>query len=254
MFTPDVFDSESRMAAVLIVLISVPLLFYALSRVRAGHKPHLRPLPAFDVLSEVSGRAAESGRVLHVGLGMGGISGPDAAVSLAGLSALEYLADQAAATEARLVVTVADPTLLPAAQETVRRAYARRGRSDVFSASQVRLLAPEPAAYAAGVMGILEGENPLANVTIGAFGDEYLLIGETGAKREVEQVAGTDDPAALAFMHVTAHETLIGEEIFAAGAYLRGDSKSVAGLMVQDWWRYLVVVFIIAAVLWQTLF
>jgi hypothetical protein len=251
-FAADVLGIESAVA-LLIVLVSVPLLFYALSRVRAGRKPSLRPLPAFDRLSGVSGRAAESGQLLHVGLGTGGISGPQTAISLAGLKVLEHLADQAAACESCLVVTVADPTLLPAAQEVLRQAYARRGKSKVFSPNLVRLLAPEPAAYAAGVMGILEGENPLANVTIGAFGDEYLLIGETGAKKGIEQVAGTDDPAALAFMYVTAQETLIGEEIFAAGAYLQENAESLAGLMVQDWWRYLVVVFIVAGVLWQTL-
>ena len=251
MFAPDFFGIESALAA-LIVLVSVPLLFYALSRARAGHRPRLRPIPAFDILSGMSGRAAESGRVLHVGLGMGGISGSDTAVSLAGLTALEYLADRAAACKSRLVVTVADPTLLPAAQEVLRRAYAQH-ESDIFSPTQVRLLAPDPAAYAAGVMDILEGEAPLANVTIGAFGDEYLLIGETGVKRGIEQVAGTDDPAALAFMHATAQETLIGEEIFAAGAYLCRQPESIAGLMVQDWWRYLVVAFIVAGVLWQTL-
>ena len=252
MFASDVLGMESSIA-ILIVLISVLLLFYALSRVRAGHRPPMRPLPAFDMLSGMSGRAAESGQTLHVGLGTGGISGSDMAVSLAGLDTLAYLADQSAASESRLVVTVADPTLLPAAQEILRRAYAQRGKSDVFSPAQVRLLAPDPVAYAAGVMGILEGEDPLANVTIGAFGDEYLLIGETGAKIGIEQVAGTDDPAALAFMHTTAHETLIGEEIFAAGAYLQERHESVAGLIVQDWWRYLVVLAIIAGVLWQTL-
>ena len=252
MIEPDVIGMES-VIAILIVLISLPLLFYAHARARAGRLPRLRPLPAFDLLSGMSGRAAESGRVLHVGLGTGGISGPDTAVSLAGLTVLEHLADQAAACEASLVITVADPTLLPAAQEVMRRAYAGRGKSDVFSPSQVRLLAPDATAYAAGVMGILEGENPLANVTIGAFGDEYLLIGETGVKRDLQQVAGTDDPAALAFMHLTAHETLIGEEIFAAGAYLGGTPSSVAGLMVQDWWRYLVVAFILAGVLWHAL-
>ncbi|OQY21336.1 MAG: hypothetical protein B6I35_08575 [Anaerolineaceae bacterium 4572_32.2] len=252
MFVSDVLGIESAIAIV-IVLLSVPLLFYALSRTRTGHKPNLRPLPAFDLLAGMSGRAAESNRVLHVGLGMGGISGPDTAVSLAGLTALEYLADQAALSESRLVVTVANPTLLPAAQEVLRRAYAHQGKSEIFTPSQVRLLAPDKAAYAAGVMDILEGEDPLTNVTIGAFGDEYLLIGETGAKKGLEQVAGTDNPAALAFMYAIADETLIGEEIFAAGAYLHGDSESVAGIIVQDWWRYLVVLIIIAGVLWQTL-
>jgi hypothetical protein len=245
-------DVQSAIA-LLIVLLSVPLLFYALSRIRAGHKPRLRPLSAFDALSGMSGRAAESGRILHVGLGTGGISGPDTAVSLAGLTALENLADRAVASQSRLVVTVADPTLLPAAQEVLRRVYARQGRSDDLSPSQVRLLAPDPTAYAAGIMGILEGENPLANVTIGAFGDEYLLIGETGVKKDLEQVAGTDDPAALAFMYTTTPDTLIGEEIFAADAYLRGSAESVAGLVVQDWWRYLVVLIIVVGVLLETL-
>jgi len=253
MSASDFLGTESAIA-ILIVLLSVPLLFYALSRTRAGRRPSLRPLPALDVLSGMNGRAAESSQVLHVGLGMGGISGPETAVSLAGLSVLEYLADQAALSESRLVVTVADPTMLPAAQEVLRRAYARQGKFDIFSPFQVRLLAPDPTAYAAGVMGLLEGEDPLASVTIGAFADEYLLIGETGAKKGVEQVAGTGDPAALAFMYATADETLIGEEIFAASAYLREDAESVAGLMVQDWWRYLVILAIVLAVLWQTFF
>lgn len=252
MFTPDVFDLESSIA-VLTVLLSMLLLFYALLRTRRGHKPHLRRLPAFDNLSGMSSRAAETGRVLHVGLGTGGISGPDTAISLAGLTALEYLADQAAASETRLIVTVADPTLLPAAQEILRRAYAQRGKTEAFSPAQVRLLAPDPTAYAAGVMGILEGENLLANVTIGAFGDEYLLIGETGVKTGTEQIAGTDDPAALTFMHMTADETLIGEEIFVADAYLGQSAKSIAGLMVQDWWRYVVLFFMIVGVLWKIL-
>lgn len=252
MFAPGVLGIESA-TAILIVLISLPLLFFAIARVRAGRRPKMRTLPAFDRLARMSSRTAESGKTLHLGLGTGGISGADTAVSLAGLKTLEHLADRAAASESRLVVTVADPTLLPAAQEILRRAYAQRGKLNVFSPTQVRLLAPDPTAYAAGVMGILEGEDVLANVTIGAFDDEYLLIGETGAKKGIEQVAGTDDPGALAFMYTTADATLIGEEIFAADAYLDERIESIAGLMVQDWLRYLLILFIIAGVLWETL-
>lgn len=252
MYSPNNLGIDSAIAA-LLVLLSVPLLYFALLRIRAGHRPHLRPMPAFDALLGMSSQAAESGQAVHVGLGTGGIAGPDTAVSLAGLTALEHLADQAARCESRLIVTVADPTLLPAAQEVLRRAYERQGKAEAFSPYQVRLLAPDPTAYAAGIMGILEGEDPLANVTIGAFSDEYLLIGETGVKKGVEQVAGTDDPATLALMHVTADQVLIGEEIFAAGAYLRRSPESMAGLIVQDVWRYLLVLAILVGVLWQTL-
>jgi len=251
MFSPTALNVHSAIG-ILIVLVSVPLLFFALSRVRAGHLPRLRALPAFEQIAGVSSRAAETGKLLHVALGLGGIAGPDTVVSLAGLTALERLADRAAAVEARLVVSVADPTLLPAAQEVLRRAYSRQGKEDVFSPLQVRLVAPDAAAYAAGVMSVLEVEDPLATVNIGAFGDEYLLIGEAGVKAGVEQVAGTDDPAAMAFMYATTDKTLIGEEMMAVGAYLEPDPESTAGVMVQDWWRWLVVAIIVAGVIWQT--
>mgnify|MGYP000940665637 FL=1 len=113
-------------------------------------------------------------------------------------------------------------------------------------------MAPDPITYASGVMGILSREDVLANIMNGAFGDEYLLIGETGVRKGIHQVVGTGNPQALPFMMATSDEVLIGEEMFASGAYLSKLPGHIASLLVQDWMRVLIVIVIVAGIIWST--
>ena len=109
------------------------------------------------------------------------------------------------------------------------------------------MVAPAPTAYAAGVMGLLDRQPFSANVMIGAFGDEYLLMGETGARKGMHQVVGAADPRTLPFVYATAEEALIGEEMFAGGAYTAGRPVQIASLVAEDWIRWLVVLGILAS-------
>ncbi|MFN2244318.1 MAG: DUF6754 domain-containing protein, partial [Anaerolineae bacterium] len=86
-----------------------------------------------------------------------------------------------------------------------------------------------------------------ANVMVGQFGDEYLLMGETGAQRGLRQVVGTADPGTLPFAYASADETLIGEEIYAGGAYTSKKPIQIASLLAEDWLRWLVVAGILVA-------
>ena len=98
-----------------------------------------------------------------------------------------------------------------------------------------------------GVAGILEREPLTANVMIGQFGDEYLLMGETGARLGVRQIVGTADPSTLPFVHASAEETLTGEEIFAGSAYTARRPIQIGSLLAEDWLRWLVVAGILIA-------
>lgn len=233
--------------AVVLVLLILPILLFLTSRVRAGKGGALRPLPGLERLSDAVGRSAEMGRPLHVSVGVAGIGGTATAETWAGLSLLTQLADEAAACDTPLVVTVADPTVLPLAQDILRRAYVRQGNPDSYEPTQVQFIAPDPVAYAAGVMGLLERESLTGNVMIGAFGDEYLLMGETGARRGVHQVVGTSDPSTLPLVYASADEPLIGEEMFAAGAYTSRLPIQIGSLLTEDWARWFVVLAIIVA-------
>ncbi len=228
-----------------LLLLIVLVLFIQAFRVRAGKTHALRPLPGLDQLPSQVGHAAETGRAIHVSVGVAGLGGSATAETWAGLNVLSRLADQAAAYGAPLLVTVSDATVLPVAQDIVRRAYARHGDAESYNPTQVRLVSTDPTAYAAGVMGLLNREPLTANVMIGSFGDEYLLIGETGARRGVPQTVGASDPRTLPYVYATADDVLIGEEMFAGGAYTSRLPIQIGSLLTQDLARLVIVVAIV---------
>jgi hypothetical protein len=246
--------TDTQALVLVFLLLFLPLIFFFSARVRRGHEVSLRCISAFEALPNLIGRAAETGQALHVGLGSGSVVGQDTASALAGLTVLGYLADQAAVFDCPPVVTVADMALLPVAQDVLRNGYLRQNRLRGYRSTAVRFLGPAPAVYAAGVMDVLAHEGIAANTMIGEMGDEYLLIGETGAQRDLNQIVGTSNVGALPFVFCTADETLIGEEMFAGGAYLSRLPEHIGCLLAQDWMRVLLVGVILAGVLWYTVF
>jgi hypothetical protein len=193
-----------------------------------------------DELPGSVGRSAETGQPLHVSAGTAGIGGVATAETWAGLSLLSQMADEAAACDTPLIVTVSDATVLPIAQDILQRAYVRHGNPDGYDPTQVRFIAPNDMAYATGVLGLLERESVASNVMVGVFGDEYLLIGETGVRRGVRQIVGTADPQVLTFVYATADEAFVGEEMFATGAYTARQPVQIGSLLTEDWARWAV--------------
>jgi len=236
-----------------LLLLLLPALFFLASRVRAGKAGDLRPLPGIEELPGSVGRSAETGQPLHVSVGVDGIAGSATAETWAGLAILDELANEAAACDMPLIVTVADPTVLPVAQDILRRAYLRNGNPEGYEPTQVRFVAPFPLAYAAGVAGVLEREPLTANIMVGSFGDEYLLMGEIGARHGLRQIGGTANPRALPFVYATADEALLGEEIFAGSAYLGRGPIQVASQLAEDWARWAILALILGLVILRIL-
>ncbi|MCJ7619254.1 MAG: hypothetical protein MUP64_03440 [Anaerolineae bacterium] len=230
-----------------------PLLLIVNRRIRERGRPPLRSIPGYAELQEYLGEATESGRSAHVSMGTGGIGTGATAESLAGLNVLEHVAGQAAATGLDLVATVSDPSLWPVAQDVVREAYVAQGYPESYDPGCVRFISSDKVAYAAGVMDILGHEDVSCNVMVGSFGDEFLLMSEVGARNGLRQVGGTTSPQILPFVYASMGQTLIGEEIFAAGAYLLGKTSHLASLAVQDWLRTAIILTILIGILARSL-
>ena len=77
-------------------------------------------------------------------------------------------------------------------------------------------------------------EKPAACFYMGAFFAESLILAETGNHIGAIQIAGTAMPTQLPFFVAACDYTLIGEELFAASAYLSGDPQQIASLRGQD--------------------
>ncbi len=225
------------------VLVSVFFFLF-----RAGRRqPRFRAIPAFGLLRGLMGRAIETGRDLHVSIGTGGVSGDDTATTLAGLAIAEYLADEAAASGIAPIVSTSDPTSVLLAEDAVRRPYTRQGNLDDFPRGAARLPALNATQYAAATMDLLNHEPVLTNIMSGTFGSEAALIDQAANNNELPQLFGGSDPRALAVMSTSTDQILLGEEMYAAKAYLRAQLPHLAGLSALDIVRIVIVVLIVIA-------
>jgi len=75
------------------------------------------------------------------------------------------------------------------------------------------------------------------------------LLAETGHMTGAIQIAGTANPEQLPFFIVSCDYTLMGEELYAASAYLSGEPKLLGSLKGQDFMKVVIVVFILAAII-----
>ncbi len=236
-------------AILLLVLSGLVLMVLLILRGKKGPRPSMRSLPAFQDLRDEAGYAAESGGAIHIALGNGGLYGEDVITSLAGLQVVEALADATVSYSAPPVITVGDPTLLPLAQDIVRRAYERNGIIELYNPDRVRFVAPSPVAYAAGAAHIVTTEHVTANMMAGAFGTEVSLITDAGARRDLPQLAAAAAPRAIGALYPATDRLAVGEELYAAGAQMTGERRYLVSLVAQDVLRMILVLAILGTAL-----
>ncbi|HUS17628.1 MAG TPA: DUF6754 domain-containing protein [Chloroflexia bacterium] len=258
--------------AFLILLIFVLAILLLTARVRAGRVVTLRPLPGFAAAREAIGRAAEQGRTTHLSAGPGtvGDNTGGTAETLAGLDLMGRTAQRCAAAGTPVLATTGGALAFPLAENQVRAGFATVGRlsevpligaaSSAGSAATlegraqgVRMLAHrDPMAYAAAAADLSECEGVSNAVLVGSWGPEYLLVNEGQARSGIHSVAGAVDPQALATMMLGANHTLLGEEIYAGGAYLDANPSHLASLLAQDTVRLLIILLILVGTLLAT--
>ena len=78
-------------------------------------------------------------------------------------------------------------------------------------------------------------EKPAAIFLQGTFYAESLILAETGNSVGAIQIAGTDSEHQLPFFIAACDYTLIGEELYAASAYLSREPMLLGSLRGQDW-------------------
>jgi len=195
----------------------------------------LRRIAGIEAIEEAIGRAIEMGKPVHFTPGLGDIIGASAPETFAALEILSYVTSLSAKYDARLVVTIRQPNVFPLAQETVRQGYLSGGKSDMYKEDTVRFISNNQDAYTSGVVGFMHREQAAANIMAGLFMGESLLLAEAGAQIGAMQVAITASISQLPFFVAACDYTIIGEELFAAGAYLSGDEVKIGSIAAQDY-------------------
>ncbi len=224
-------------------------IFGILGRKRTGWG--LRSLPAFSRLSRAIGLAVEAGTRLHVSIGNGNLTSPGSAASLVGLSILGRIARTASISDQPPLASTGDAALAILAQDTLRAGYREVGAGEDYNPDSGRVTGLTPISFAAGAMSLMADENISGNILAGNFGSEVGLMLEASDRNEAFSLSGTDHIPTQAMMFATSQETLIGEELYAGGAYLNAGTMHTASLQAQDVIRWLLVVIILAGGLWK---
>lgn len=205
-----------------------------------------RVINAFSRLHRGIGLSIEDGTRLHISLGRGDLLTSRGASGYAGLELVRDAAGRTSVSDKPLIVTAGDPALSILAQDTIRAGYESAGVGDLFPPTSARLGGLSPFGYAAGSMPVVRDESVSTNVLIGHFGPEIGLMTEAAERENILTVAASDDLASQAVLFASAQEPLLGEEVYAAGAYIGGRASHTASLVVQDVLRWLVIVILLA--------
>jgi hypothetical protein len=236
------FDTDTIQALIGTAILTF-IFLYLINRAKKDRSLFIRRISGLDAVDEALGRATEMGRAT---LYVPGLSSIADVATIASLNILGEVAKKTAKFGTPLIVPNRDPIVYTVAREMVKESYASVGRPDAFSEDIVFFVTDQQFAFAAAVDGIMTREKPATNFLIGMFWAESLILAETGAATGAVQIAGTDSVTQLPFFITACDYTLIGEELYAASAYLSREPLLLGAVKAQDYSKVLIVLLILA--------
>ena len=238
----DLNRTNSFIASALFLFI----LLTSIAVAKSGKNIFIRRIAGLNAIDEAIGRATEVGKkVLYIP----GIQSMDEIQTIASISILGHVARATARYGADLDVANRDPLTFVSAREVVRSAYLQEGRPDLYREEMVNYITYDQFAFTAAVSARMIREKPAAIFLIGYFFAESLILAETGQSTGAIQIAGQADPTQLPFFVATCDYTLIGEELYAASAYLTREPILLGSIRAQDIAKGIVIVLGIAGII-----
>lgn len=229
-------ERTNSLIATIIFLVAV---LGSIQMAHSGKPIFIRRIAGLNAVDEAIGRATETGKkVLYVP----GIQSMDDIQTVASMSILGHVARATARYGTDLDVANKDPLTFASARETVRSAYLAEGRPDLFREDMVNYVTYDQFAFTAAVSARMVRERPATIFLVGYFFAESLILAETGQSVGAIQIAGQADPTQLPFFVATCDYTLIGEELYAASAYLSREPVLLGSIRGQDIYKALCIV------------
>ncbi len=233
----------------LLALAAILLLAFTFLRRRSPGS--FRIIDAYERLNRSVGLAVENGTRLHISLGRANLFTARGGSALAGLAMLRRLSERTSVSDRPPIATAGDASLAILSQDTLQAGYRAAGAEEQYRFTTGRLTGLTPFSYAAGAMSVIHDENVSTNVILGDLGAEAALLTEASDREDEDMIAASDNLSAQSIFYASSQDPLIGEELFAAGAYVGAGAAHEASLNVQDVLRWLIILAIVLGSLFK---
>ena len=235
----------------LLVILSFGLIVIIAAAGRNLPGRQLREIAAFTRLRRAVSLAVEVGSRLHVSLGRGNLIDVQNAAALTGLVIADRIARAASVSDRPPVATTGEGSLGVLAQDTLKSVYRTLGVESQYDPASAQVTGLTPYSYAAGCLPVIQDGQVSMSLLSGHFGGEAALIAEAAERSAGLVIGGSDNLPGQAVLFAVAQEPLIGEEVFAGGAYLGAGVIHESSLRMQDILRWLLVIVIILGAIFQ---
>ena len=242
-------SAYANMAVWIVEGLLVFFIIWKILSARRGRELFIRRIPGLSALDEAVGRSTEMGRPMLFSPGLSGLD----IVGLQAMAIMSHVVRRAAKYGTRVIVPLADPVLYTVAEEVAKDAYAAEGVPEQFIPEDIRYLSDRQFAWASGVVGILHREQVASAFYFGYYYAEALILSENGQMVGAIQVAGTPATTQIPFFLASCDYTIIGDEYYAASAYLSREPTLLGSLVGQDLGKLLIVGLIVVGAIAVTL-
>jgi hypothetical protein len=234
---------------VFLTLLLCAFILINIARARGGKDLYIRRIAGLNAIDEAVGRATEMGRPV---LMVPGLSDTVNAIAFQALNIFTYVSRVAARFANPILLCCYNAAVYTLAQEMIRDTYQKEGLGDRFDQDSVRFVSDRQFAFAAGVSGLIMREQTAATFFLGEFYAESLIFAETANSIGAIQVASSTETTQTPFFIAACDYVLIGDEFYAASAYLTRQPILVGSLVGQDWAKLTVIFLIFAGVIWNS--
>jgi hypothetical protein len=221
-----------------VTLLLVSFILFNIMRAGKGKDLYIRRIAGLNAIDEAVGRATEMGRPV---LMVPGLSDTVNAIAVQALNIFTYVTRIAARFANPILLCCYNAAVYTVAQEMIRDVYQQEALLDRYDPDSVRFISDRQFAFAAGVSGLILREQTAATFFLGEFYAESLIFAETANSIGAIQVASSTEATQTPFFIAACDYVLIGDEFYAASAYLTRQPVLVGSLVGQDWGKLFII-------------
>jgi hypothetical protein len=239
---------SGRLFSLFIMLVVWLATVYVINEVRRGNVFEIRRVPGLDAIDEALGRCVETGRPVIATPSWRPL-GSYALPMMAGIALTRHTCLRAAELELPIIMPVGSADTYPLIVKNYEQACIEAGKPELYDPDNVKYMSGQQWAFSTGLFQLMIDNNAGACIFVGRWSAETLSVTTVGNRIGAFQIGGTGQFSNTSFFAITADYTLIGDELYAAAAYVSEDPELKSFLTAQDVAKLIAAAIIVVGVI-----